>query len=109
VARSVLLRRIERLGEVNARWALDEAAALAGEVRRQMACGFHATTYLPEAWLIVGRALRCVGDVAGFGECLIEAQRWVKDIALPHVPLDRHDAFLTRNPINWALFQADRT
>lgn len=105
-ARSVLLRRIDRLGELRLSRDRDEATALAAALRDELREGLHATIYLPEAWLILARALGRGGNESAATACLTEARQWVRETTLPRVPIDRREAFMTCNPINRGLFQS---
>lgn len=104
VARSIVLRRIDRLSELRLARDQEEAAALAIDLRAHLHEGLHASTYLPEAWLIIARALRKAGGGEEADACLEQARQWVIEVALPHVPDDRREVFMRRNPINGALF-----
>ncbi len=101
-ARTALLRRIHRLGDVEGPGAVATAASLARELRPQIDAGLHASTYLPEAWCILADALARAGDSRAAGDCRDQGRKWIEQVALPNVPTAWRDSFLRRNPVNLA-------
>ncbi len=65
-ARSAILRCIDRLGELDDAGSVAAAVELARPLLQQLdaGAGLHATTYLPEAWLVLSRALERADDRA---------------------------------------------
>jgi hypothetical protein len=65
-----------------------------------------ADMYLPDAWWIAAQ----VFDAGGAGDealmALAQGARWIRQVALPHVPEAFRDSFLQRNPTNRSLLAA---
>jgi hypothetical protein len=59
--------------------------------------------YRAEAWLIAHQALLAAGHHAEAERTLEQGRRWVRQVALPHVPTSFIDSFLNRNVVNAAL------
>lgn len=59
--------------------------------------------YRAEAWLIAHQALLAAGHHAEAERTLEQGRRWVRQMALPHVPPSFIDSFLNRNLVNAAL------
>jgi DNA-binding SARP family transcriptional activator len=95
-ARSLALHALARLVEV------DRAAAapLAARLRNELPRGLSAGVYPPEAWSVLARAL----PADGAADCRARALSWLRDQALPHVPVAARAAFLGRNEVNRALW-----
>ena len=106
-ARSAALRRIDRLGELLDAESVATAAGLAHPLLQQLdaGAGFHASTYLPEAWLVLARALGRSGNEVRAVAALVSGRSWIKR-ALLHVPADLRDSFEQRNPVNRDLLAA---
>ena len=83
-----------------------EAATIAGAALARFAGGVPPGIYAPRGWLIPHRALDAVGDVKGAARALAQGRRWLRDWALPNVPLQFADSFLHRNPWNQLLVSA---
>lgn len=64
--------------------------------------------YRPEAWWTAHRAFAAAGREADAARALADGLRWVREVALPHVPPAFLDSFLHRNAVNRALFAAAR-
>jgi len=65
-----------------------------------------ADMYLPDAWWI---AVQVFDACAASDEALMalaQGTRWIRQLALPHVPEAFRDSFLHRNPTNLALLAA---
>jgi DNA-binding SARP family transcriptional activator len=105
-ARLLLLREIDRLGDIDAPDASAVAAQHARLLLPYVAEGMSAKTYVPEAWCILARAFERIGDSAQTAACLDLARNWILERALPKVPHDRRQAFLTHNPVNRRVLSA---
>jgi hypothetical protein len=62
--------------------------------------------YLPDAWWIAVQAFDASGATEDALLALAHGTRWIRQVALPHVPAAFHDSFLHRNPTNLALLAA---
>jgi DNA-binding SARP family transcriptional activator len=62
--------------------------------------------YLPEAWWIAVQVFDAAGAVDEALLALAHATRWIRQVALPHVPEPFRDSFLNRNPVNRRLLAA---
>jgi len=65
-----------------------------------------ADMYLPDAWWIAAEVFDACGASDEAVMALAQGTRWIKQVALPHVPEAFHDSFLQRNPTNRALLAA---
>jgi DNA-binding SARP family transcriptional activator len=99
-ARLLLLREIDRLGDIDEHAATALAAHHAHGLLPHVAEGMSAKTYVPEAWYILARAFERIGDAAQAKNCLVLARDWILERAMPKVPQARREAFLQRNPVN---------
>jgi DNA-binding SARP family transcriptional activator len=102
-ARTLLLREIDRLADVEGAGAAALAARLAAEAEAGIGLGLHATTYLPEAWLILAAAFDRAGEATRAGRCRDAGRRWIDSSARDHLAPALTEAFLRRNPVNRAL------
>ena len=84
---------------------VDQAAGLLPHVAE----GLHASTYPPEAWLILARAFERGGQLLTGQTCRDAALAWINDVALPNVPAPYRERFLGKNPVNRALLGAARS
>lgn len=84
----------------------DEAADLARQIVARFAVDPPFIRYAPEYWLIAHRALLAAGDIDGARHALDRAVGWIRDVALPNVPVEFQDGFLHRQPINMAVAAA---
>lgn len=95
--RALALHRDDRAGE-----AATQLRALLPRLEQVVP----ADMYLPDAWWIAVQ----VFDACGAGDesmmALAQATRWIRRVALPHVPEPFRDSFLQRNPANRALLAA---
>ena len=62
--------------------------------------------YLPDAWWIAAQVFEACGSGDEALMALAQGARWVRHVALPHVPEAFRDSFLHRNPTNRALLAA---
>ena len=62
--------------------------------------------YLPDAWWIAAQVFEACGSGDEALMALAQGARWVRQVALPHVPEAFRDSFLHRNPTNRALLAA---
>lgn len=65
-----------------------------------------ADMYLPEAWWIAAEVFDACGASDEAVMALAQGTRWIRQVALPHVPEAFHESFLQRNPTNRALLAA---
>ncbi|HEX7441320.1 MAG TPA: BTAD domain-containing putative transcriptional regulator [Caldimonas sp.] len=84
----------------------DDAAALLRELLPRLDTVQPADMYLPDAcWIAVQVFDTCAAsDEAAMA--LAQGIRWIRQVALPHVPEAFRDSFLNRNPTNRALLAA---
>ncbi len=76
------------------------------ELVEQMAQVQPADLYLGEAWWIAAQVFDANGDGDDSLLALARGAQWVRRVALPSVPQEFRDSFLTRNPVNRALLAA---
>jgi tetratricopeptide (TPR) repeat protein len=84
----------------------DEAAVLLRELLPRLEKVHPADMYLPDAWWI---AVQVFDACAASDEALMalaQGTRWIRQVALPHVPEAFRDSFLHRNPTNLAVLAA---
>jgi len=105
-ARSLLLREIDRLTEIDSDDAVAQAVRLAASLRDTLAQGMHATTYVPEAWAILARAFENAGQRGDGAACSDEGRHWIEACVRDHLPASVKESFLDRNPVNRALMRA---
>jgi len=83
-----------------------EAAALLRTLLPRLGKTQPADMYLPDAWWIAVQ----VFDASGANEdalmALANGTRWIRQVALPHVPETFRDSFMQRNPTNLAMLAA---
>ena len=83
-----------------------DAAAQARTTIAEMDSVLPGDLYLGEAWWIAARAFEAAGDADDALMCLSRGARWIRRIALPHVPDEYVDSFVHRNPSNRDLLAA---
>ena len=83
-----------------------EAAALLRELFPRLDGAQPADMYLPEAWWIAVQVFDACGASEDAMLALAHGIRWIRQVALPHVPEAFRDSFLHRNPTNAALLAA---
>ena len=83
-----------------------EAAAQLRTLLPRLATVVPADMYLPDAWWIAAQVFDACGTSDEAMMALAQGTRWVRQIALPHVPDAFRDSFLQRNPTNRALLAA---
>jgi len=103
LARSLMVREIDRLAEIDGRDAIESAARLATELETGIGLEMHVTTYLPEAWLILARAWDRAGEHGQAAKARGEAREWVLARAGEHLRAEYRDGFLRGNPVNQGL------
>jgi tetratricopeptide (TPR) repeat protein len=62
--------------------------------------------YRPEAWWIEFQVLDAAGETAAALDALRAAVAWIHGNALPDMPAEFRDSFLSRNPVNRAVLAA---
>ncbi len=62
--------------------------------------------YPPELWRIAAQAFGAIGDATASRRALEHARDWIHGAALPNVPEEFRDSFLTRNATNRAILTA---
>jgi hypothetical protein len=62
--------------------------------------------YLPDAWWIAVQVFDACGASDEVMTALGHGLRWIRQVALPHVPAAFRDSFLERNATNRALLAA---
>jgi tetratricopeptide (TPR) repeat protein len=103
VAMKARLRR----AQAQSRAGQTQDAALAmRELVDQMAQLQPADLYFGEAWWIAAQVFDANGDGDHCLLALARGAQWVRRVALPNVPEEFRDSFLTRNPVNRALLAA---
>jgi hypothetical protein len=65
-----------------------------------------ADMYLPDAWWIAAQVFDACGTTDEALMALAHGARWIRQVALPHVPEAFRDSFMQRNPTNRALLAA---
>jgi DNA-binding SARP family transcriptional activator len=95
MARSLALRELGRLLEADPA----AAAALAQQIYPEMHMGQYPSTYPPEAWWVLSRALP-EHDKDLKSACLASAHAWIQDVHLPEPQAMWRPAFLQGNPVN---------
>ena len=83
-----------------------EAAAAISEVVARMSLVPPADMYRGEAWWLAAQVFDAAGDSAQALLALAQGTDWVRRVALPNVPDEFRDSFLSRNPANRALLAA---
>ena len=88
----------------------------AGDVKRATASWSDLPTYLngvrpadmypAEPWLIAYDVLLADGNVGAANDALVQGVEWIQNAALPNVPDEFKETFLSRNPVNRALLTA---
>jgi len=89
-----------RAGQVN------EAAAAMRELVAEMARVPPVDLYRGEAWWLAAQVFDAAGDSAQALLALAQGTDWIRCVALPNVPEEFRDSFLSRNPANRALLAA---
>ncbi|MES2958538.1 MAG: AAA family ATPase [Pseudomonadota bacterium] len=85
------------------------AAAAMRELVAGMASVPPADLYRGQAWWLAAQVFDAAGDSAQALLALAQGTDWVRRVALPNVPEEFRDSFLSRNPANRALLAvADR-
>ena len=84
----------------------NDAMALLRELLPQLDRVQPADMYLPEAWWIAVQVFDARGASEDAMMALAHGARWIRQVALPHVPEPFRDSFLHRNPTNLALLTA---
>ncbi len=56
--------------------------------------------YLPEMWLVLARAHQALGHSDDAARAAADGLAWVRRVDRAHVPVEFHDSFLHRNPVN---------
>ena len=107
-ARAMLSREMARTLELPGHAATARAAALAGALEPHVAGGLSARCYPPEVWFHAAQAFARHGEAARSAECLAAARAWLLETAAPRVPPTLRRRFLECNPVNRAVFDADR-
>jgi tetratricopeptide (TPR) repeat protein len=93
VARAALAERLH-----------DVALAAARSLLLRFADGYAPDSmYRAEAWLIAHQVLLAAGQPGEAGQTLEQGRRWVRQVALPHVPAAFIESFLNRNLVNAGL------
>jgi tetratricopeptide (TPR) repeat protein len=103
VAMKARLRRAQALSRAGQ--THDAAVAMRGLVE-QMASLQPADMYVGEAWWIAAQVFDANGDGDHSLLALARGAQWVRRVALPNVPEEFRDSFLSRNPVNRALLAA---
>ena len=85
--------------------AAREARRLVGPMRSSP---YAVASYVPAAWWQISEALFAVGELTEAREAWTAARHWIVEYALPNVPAEFQDSFLSRNPINAAILAAAR-
>ncbi|MFI4931329.1 MAG: hypothetical protein ACHP83_13890 [Burkholderiales bacterium] len=83
-----------------------EAALAMRESVEQMAQLQPADMYFGEAWWIAAQVFDANGDGDHSLLALARGAQWVRRVALPNVPDEFRESFLTRNPVNRVLLAA---
>ena len=83
-----------------------EAAAAMRELVAKMPHMPPADLYRGEAWWLAAQVFDAAGDSAQALLALAQGTDWVRRVALPNVPEEFRDSFLSRNPANRALLGA---
>jgi DNA-binding SARP family transcriptional activator len=83
-----------------------DAALAMRELVEQMTQLPPADMYFGEAWWIAAQVFDANGDGDHCLLALARGAQWVRRVALPNVPEEFRDSFLTRNPVNRALLAA---
>ena len=83
-----------------------EAAAAMRELVTEMAGVPPADLYRGQAWWLAAQVFDAAGDSAQALLALAQGADWVRRVALPNVPEEFRDSFLSRNPANRALLAA---
>ena len=85
------------------------AATAMRELTVQIADVQPADLYLPEAWWLAAQVFEANGDGDDALMALARGAQWVRRVALPNVPDEFRDSFLSRNATNRALLAAADT
>ena len=83
-----------------------EAAAAMRELVADMPRVPPADLYRGQAWWLAAQVFDAAGDSAQALMALAQGTDWVRRVALPNVPEEFRDSFLSRNPANRALLAA---
>jgi hypothetical protein len=83
-----------------------EAAALLRAMLPRLEVVQPADMYLPEAWWIASQVFDACAASDEAMMALAQGARWIRQVALPHVPAAFRDSFLQRNPTNLHLLAA---
>lgn len=84
----------------------DAAAALLRELLPRLDRVQPADMYLPDARWIAVQVFAACGASDEAAMALAQGTRWIRQVALPHVPEAFRDSFLNRNPTNRELLAA---
>jgi hypothetical protein len=83
-----------------------DAAVLLRDLLPRLARVQPADMYLPDARWIAVQVFDACGANDDAMMALAQGTRWIRQVALPHVPQAFRDSFLHRNPTNLALLTA---
>ncbi|HSB99195.1 MAG TPA: tetratricopeptide repeat protein, partial [Burkholderiaceae bacterium] len=103
VAMKAGLRRAQALSRAG---QTHDAALAMRELVEQLEQVQPADMYFGEAWWIAAQVFDANGDGDHSLMALARGAQWVRRVALPSVPEEFRDSFLTRNPVNRALLAA---
>ncbi|HKX41703.1 MAG TPA: AAA family ATPase, partial [Burkholderiaceae bacterium] len=103
VAMRAALLRAHGLSRAN---RAGEAIVLLRELLPQLGTVQPADMYLPDAWWIAFQAFDACGASEDALLALAHGTRWIRQLALSHVPAAFRDSFLHRNPTNRSLLAA---
>jgi tetratricopeptide (TPR) repeat protein len=84
----------------------DAAVALLRSLLPRLEHAQPADMYLPDAWWIAFQVFSACAARDEAAMALAQGTRWIRQVALPHVPDAFRDSFLNRNPTNRALLAA---
>ncbi|HWH81377.1 MAG TPA: hypothetical protein VNU71_03985 [Burkholderiaceae bacterium] len=99
------LLRAERLHREN---RSDEAATALRDLLPRVERVPPADMYRAEAWWVAVRVFDACGANEDAMAALAQGSRWIRQVALPHVPDAFRESFLHRNPTHRALLAAAR-